>query len=42
MHVYRDGVLIVKWDLGHALAMKGMPTDRVLRLIEVLQVEGKL
>jgi hypothetical protein len=42
VHVYRDGVLIVKWDLEHALAMKGMPTDRVLRLIEVLQEEGKL
>ena len=42
VHVYRDGTLIVKWDLENAVAMKGTPTRRVLRLIRDLQAEGLL
>lgn len=42
IHVYRDGKLIVKWDLENGLAMKGTPTRRILRLIRDLQAEGLL
>ena len=42
VHVYRDGKLVVKWDLDHQLAMKGQITARVRRLIEELIEEGKL
>jgi hypothetical protein len=42
VHVYRDGKLVVKWDLENGLAMKGTPTRRILRLVRDLQVEGLL
>ena len=42
VHVYRDGKLVVKWDLDNKKAMKGRPTSRVLNLIEILQSEGRL
>jgi len=42
VHVYRDGNLVVKWDLEHHQAMKGQITARVRRLIEELVEEGKL
>ena len=42
MHVYRDGKLIVKWNLDARMAMKGRATVRVLQLIEELEREGKL
>lgn len=42
VHVYRDGVLIVKWDLEHGKSMKGAVTRRILQLILALQEEGKL
>jgi hypothetical protein len=42
VHVYRDGALIVKWDLENNVAMKGNASRRVLRLIRELQVEGLL
>ena len=42
VHVYRDGTLIVKWDLENNMAMKGNASRRVLRLIRELQVEGLL
>ena len=42
MHVYRDGELVVKWDLDNRRAMKGMASRRVLRLIANLESEGLL
>lgn len=42
VHVYRDGTLIVKWNLEDHVAMKGRVTDRILRLIAELQAEGAL
>ena len=42
VHVYRDGVLIVKWDLGNRNPMVGKATRRVRMLIEQLESEGAL
>jgi hypothetical protein len=42
VHVYRDGKLVVKWDLDHQKAMKGAATSRILRLIAELESEGLL
>jgi len=40
VHVYRDGVLVVKWDLENQLPMRGEPSQRVRSLIEELKFEG--
>jgi hypothetical protein len=42
VHVYRDGKLIVKWNLDNKKAMKGRPTKRIIDLIARLQSEGML
>ena len=42
VHVYRDGKLIVKWNLDDRVAMKGRPSARVLQLIAELEGEGTL
>ncbi len=42
VHVYRDGRLVVKWNLDDQVATKGGATDRVLRLIAELLEEGAL
>ena len=42
VHVYRDGKLVVKWDLGNRKPMKGKAVRRVLELIEKLDAEGLL
>ena len=42
VHVYKDGNLVVKWDLEHEKAMRGKPTKRVLSLIRELQRKGLL
>jgi hypothetical protein len=42
VHVYRDGRLIVKWDLDNQKAMKGAATRRILELIAELEAEGLL
>jgi len=42
VHVYKDGELVVKWDLDNDVAMKGAPTRKILRLIAELRAEGKL
>ncbi len=42
VHVYRDGKLVVKWDLENEKAMRGKPTKRVLSWIRKLQREGLL
>ena len=40
VHVYRDGELIVKWDLENGKPMKGKATRRVLSIIDELESEG--
>ena len=42
VHVYRDGKLIVKWDLDNQKPMKGAATRRILELIGELEAEGLL
>ena len=42
VHVYRDGHLVVKWDLDNWLPMKGKADARILRLVKQLQEEGAL
>jgi hypothetical protein len=42
LHVYRDGKLIVKWDLDNQKPMKGRASKRVIDLIAMLQSEGVL
>ena len=42
VHVYRDGRLVVKWDLENWRPMKGEASRRILRLIEELEHEGEL
>lgn len=42
VHVYKDGKLVVKWDLDNWLPMKGDAPARVLRLIEQLVRERRL
>jgi hypothetical protein len=42
VHVYRDGILVVKWDLDHTQPMIGKATRRVRALIEELKREGHL
>ena len=42
VHVYRDGKLIVKWDLDNQKPMKGAATRRILDLIGELEFEGLL
>jgi len=42
VHVYRDGKLVVKWDLDNHKAMKGRAPKRAIELIEELESEGLL
>ena len=42
VHVYRDGALVVKWDLETGTPMQGKPTRKILRLIGELRDEGLL
>ena len=42
VHVYRDGKLVVKWDLDNWQAMKGRASARVERLLGELVEEEKL
>ena len=39
-HVYRNGRLVVKWDLENSVAMKGSPNRKVLALLAELEAEG--
>jgi hypothetical protein len=41
VHVYRDGTLVLKWNLDDQVPMSGKPTQRLLRLAE-LEAEGLL
>jgi Domain of unknown function (DUF4160) len=42
VHVYRDGKLVVKWDLDNDKVMKGNASRRVIELIKELDSEGLL
>jgi hypothetical protein len=42
VHVYRNGKLLVKWDLDNKKPMKGKASRRVLALIRKLESEGLL
>lgn len=42
VHVFRDGRLVVKWDLDNQVAMTGDMSRRLRRLIEQLDEEGAL
>lgn len=42
VHVYRDGKLVVKWDLENDVPMKGEASRRILAIIRELQAEGLL
>jgi len=42
VHVYRDGKLILKWDLENKKPMKGRASRRILQVIKELESEGLL
>jgi Domain of unknown function (DUF4160) len=42
VHVYRDGRLVLKWDLEHGVALAGAAPRQVLKHIEQLVKEGRL
>jgi hypothetical protein len=42
VHVYRDGKLLLKWDLNNRTAMKGKASKDILTLIADLEREGRL
>lgn len=42
VHVYRNGRLVLKWDLDHRKVMKGRETKRLIRLIADLEREQRL
>ena len=42
VHVYRDGKLLLKWNLDASVPMKGRATAKLVRLIDVLRKEGLL
>ena len=42
VHVYRDGSLVLKWDLERQRPMAGVASRRLLELIRQLDCEGLL
>lgn len=42
VHVYRDGTLVVKWDLDNWQPMKGQASARIRRILSELVKEGRL
>jgi hypothetical protein len=42
VHVYRDGKLVLKWNLDAWVPMKGKSTARLVRLLTELENEGAL
>jgi len=42
VHVYRDGKLVMKWDLENKKTMKGKANRKILELIEELEAKGLL
>lgn len=41
VHVYRDGRLIVKWDLLNEAALFGQSNANILKLVNELKNEGR-
>lgn len=42
IHVYRNGKLVLKWNLDDSVPMKGKPDSRLLQIIAALKKEGVL
>lgn len=42
VHVYKDGILVVKWNLEDWVAMEGEAPRRVIRLMTELVEDGSL
>ena len=42
VHVFRDGVLVLKWNLDQGVAMIGHAPRRLRKAIAELQKEGRL
>ncbi len=42
VHVYRDGKLVVKWDLENNKPIKGAATRQILKYLNELRDEGRL
>lgn len=42
VHVYRDGRLLLKWDLENDKPMKGGVSQQILKYINELRREGRL
>jgi hypothetical protein len=42
VHVYRDGRLVMKWDLDRGVVMKGSENRRVREIVAELRAEGLL
>lgn len=42
VHVYRAGILVLKWDLENDVPLQGEATRKVLDLIRELVAEGRL
>jgi hypothetical protein len=42
VHVYRDGRLIVRWNLDTWRPMKGAASARIRSILEQLRLEGRL
>jgi hypothetical protein len=42
MCTFRDGKLVLKWNLDAGLPMSGKPTARLLKIIVELEKEGLL
>ncbi|MBM3301967.1 MAG: hypothetical protein FJY85_18690 [Deltaproteobacteria bacterium] len=40
VHVYREGKLVLKWDLENQKPMAGQPSRKVLEFIHQLDAEG--
>jgi hypothetical protein len=42
VHVFRNGKLVLKWDLDHARALEGVASHRLRKLLLALTREGRL
>lgn len=42
VHVYRDGKLVLKWNLDAGVPTKGRATAKLVRLIYLLRKDGLL
>lgn len=42
VHVFRDGKLVLKWDLDRGQPMEGAASRRLLKLLVDLERQGKL